>query len=152
DRIAPFGRHLAHLPHEHRAVGAPPARVRVRELLAERPEPRGAEHGVGDRVEQRISVRVTPQPPGVRDLDASQTQRPPRRERMRIEAQPYSHGNTLPPRALTSASASSRSSGPVILKPARETGTIATGIPAASHSAASSVASRPAANAWRNRS
>ena len=78
-RVADAGEQLA-------AVRPLQRRVRVREKLADGGEPGGAEDRVGDRVQEGVSVRVSLQSRRVWDLDPSETQGAPRRERVRVEA------------------------------------------------------------------
>ena len=125
-----------------------PGGIVIGKLLAERPEADRPEHRVRDGVQQGVSVGVSLQAVRVRDLDAAEPQGTPLHEGVRVEADPDTRfwvlifDSWIHSRLFRMASAISRSSGVVILKPRRETGTAATGRPSASQRAASSVASR----------
>jgi hypothetical protein len=56
------------------AVGAAIARVAVGEMAADVAQRRRAEQRIGDRVQQRVGVRMTEQAERVRDVDATEDQ------------------------------------------------------------------------------
>ena len=142
DGEAAPARELARLAQERRAVGALPGRIGRREVVADRARARRAEHRVRQSVQKGVSVGVTLQAGVVRDLDAAQAQGPALRERVRVEA----HTDANRHRDLRETQDRLRElqvGGVVILNERRDTRTTATGIPRASHNAASSVASFP---------
>ena len=132
------------------AVGALPGGVAVGEELAEGRQRRRAEDRVGDRVEQRVAVGVAREARRAPGSSIPPRRSAPRRvEGVRVEAETdaAAHADHPFPRRFRSASASSRSSGVVIFRFQRETGTAVTITPRSSSRPASSVASRPVSKA-----
>ena len=131
---------------EDGAVGAFPLGVRRRKVIPDRAVARRPEDRVRDRVHERVAVGMTLEPHAVRNDHAPEPELSGESERVRIEPQPHASRHVRLRARI--ASASSRSSGVVIFRVNRETGTMATGSPSLSQSAASSVASWPDASAF----
>ena len=68
-----------------------PARIRVREVLADVAVADGAQQGIGERMQPDIGVGVPFEAVGMRDLDAAQPDVVARREAMHIEALTGAH-------------------------------------------------------------
>ncbi len=62
-------------------------------MLADVAQRRGAEQGVGHGVEDHVGVGMAEQAQRVVYFDATQDQRPPRHESMRVMSQSDAHGN-----------------------------------------------------------
>ena len=70
--------------------------VGVGEMLADVAQPRRAEEGVGDGVQDDVGVGMAEQAAGVVDPDPAQDQRPPLDQPMRVVTDPHPHPPPLP--------------------------------------------------------
>ena len=73
------------------AVGIAVARIRIRIVPADVPQPCSAEHGIGDRVQQHVGVGMTLEPAFERNLHAADDELAARHQRVHIETLPYPH-------------------------------------------------------------
>ena len=108
-------------------------------------EPRGTEDGIDECMHDCVAVGVTEQSSGVWNQDATQHQRPPRDEAVRVDAMADSRGHRT---SSTNERSRTRSCGNVILKLRGSPSTTVTATPIASTSAASSPAVIPCVAAF----
>ena len=74
------------LGQQHGRVGTLELRVGVREMAADIAQRRGAEQGIGDRVQQHVGIRMAEQPQAMRHFDTAENQLATWHQRMYIPA------------------------------------------------------------------
>lgn len=94
DRPSVLRQEIADVPEEDEAGDSAVARVGVREVSADIPERRGAEKGVGDRMEEHIRVGVPVETGRMRDGDPAEDEGAALLQGMNVIAETDADGRT----------------------------------------------------------